>query len=321
MVNRIWKRLMGLGMVESVQDWEGRTPAHAPLLDWLAKDFMANGYNLRHLCRRICSSDAWQRQGQPKSNQSAPHFLSPQQGRMTAEQVVDSLRSICGPVLTPETLTFDPDSSQNPQNFLNLGELRKAWQFASLANERDRQALALPKAQAFYDVLEAFGWRSNRPDAVSDRPLESTALQPAILANGVLTHSLLRLSAQSPFTTMACGKISPEELIDQVWRHFLSRLPTTAEKSSAMELVIDGFDSRLTNSAPLESTHEDPDLVYRRISWTNHLVSEASEIKMRIEKAVRRGPSPTQQLKPDWRERFEDLLWSLANHPEFLQIP
>ncbi len=48
-VNRVWKRYFGQGFVEPVHDWEGNEPSHPELLDYLARDFVANGYDLDRL--------------------------------------------------------------------------------------------------------------------------------------------------------------------------------------------------------------------------------------------------------------------------------
>lgn len=60
-VNRVWKHLMGRGLVEPVDDLRSTNPAtHPALLDALAKDFTTRGFNLQHLIRTIVSSQTWQ---------------------------------------------------------------------------------------------------------------------------------------------------------------------------------------------------------------------------------------------------------------------
>ena len=49
MVNHLWNRLMGSGLIEPVQDWEGREPSHPKLLDWLSEEFVISGYDFRHV--------------------------------------------------------------------------------------------------------------------------------------------------------------------------------------------------------------------------------------------------------------------------------
>ena len=72
---------------------------------------------------------------------------------MTAEQVVDSLFLVAGKPLVSEELTIDNDGTQNASAMISLGHPRRAWEFTSLSNERDRPSLAIPKAQAIVDVL------------------------------------------------------------------------------------------------------------------------------------------------------------------------
>ena len=51
MANRVWKRLMGRGLVEPVEDWERGRPSHPELLRWLGREFVRGGYDLKHLTR------------------------------------------------------------------------------------------------------------------------------------------------------------------------------------------------------------------------------------------------------------------------------
>ena len=60
-VNRIWKHLLGRGLVEPVDDLRPTNPAtHPALLDALAKEFIEHGYDLRWLIRTITSTHTYQ---------------------------------------------------------------------------------------------------------------------------------------------------------------------------------------------------------------------------------------------------------------------
>jgi hypothetical protein len=60
-VNRVWKHLLGRGLVEPVDDLRPTNPAtHPDLLEALAADFVAHRYDLRHLIRTILSSRTYQ---------------------------------------------------------------------------------------------------------------------------------------------------------------------------------------------------------------------------------------------------------------------
>ena len=61
-VNRLWKTMMGRGLVEPVDDFRSTNPAtHPELLLELAEDFVLHGYDLRHTLKRIAMSDAYAR--------------------------------------------------------------------------------------------------------------------------------------------------------------------------------------------------------------------------------------------------------------------
>ncbi|MGI9550784.1 MAG: PSD1 and planctomycete cytochrome C domain-containing protein [Aurantibacter sp.] len=61
-VNRIWAMLFGRGLVETVEDFgvQGGLPTHPELLDWLAADFMENGWDIKYLLKKIMLSATYQ---------------------------------------------------------------------------------------------------------------------------------------------------------------------------------------------------------------------------------------------------------------------
>ena len=61
-VNRLWHHLFGRGIVESVDNFGvlGTTPTHPELLDYLAREFTANGWSLKRMLRRMVLSRTYQ---------------------------------------------------------------------------------------------------------------------------------------------------------------------------------------------------------------------------------------------------------------------
>ncbi|HYG77285.1 MAG TPA: DUF1553 domain-containing protein [Planctomycetota bacterium] len=317
LVNRVWKRLMGWGIVEPVDDWETAKPSHPELLKYLAHELVTHGYDLKHVAKVILNSQAYQRAAIDPGEAATRH--APARRRMTAEQIVDSLFAASGKKLGTEELTFDVDGRQNIDAFLNFGVPRRAWEFSSLSNERDRPALSLPVAQTITDVLTRFGWRESRQAPITDRENAVTVLQPAILANGIVANRIARLSDDSALTELALKEQPLDVLIAQVFQRILCRPPSATEAKTFTDLLKEGYATRIVKDAAL--TKKGIVAGGRIVSWSNHLSPEATQIKMELEKAAREGEPVTQRLNAPWRERMEDMIWTLINSPEFLFVP
>ena len=98
LVNRVWQRLFGYGLVGNPDDMDVK-PWNAALLDWLAADFVSHGYDIKHLLYTIMSSRAYQlpatgRHDEPRIRDYA--FAGPEIRRLTAEQFADAIGSITG---------------------------------------------------------------------------------------------------------------------------------------------------------------------------------------------------------------------------------
>ena len=62
MVNRVWARMFGIGIVETEEDFgtQGLEPSHVELLDWLAVEYQQCGWSLKHLLKTIVLSGTYQ---------------------------------------------------------------------------------------------------------------------------------------------------------------------------------------------------------------------------------------------------------------------
>ncbi len=322
LVNRLWQRYLGYGIVEPVDDWEHANPSHPELLNRLAREFVTSGYDIKRVARLIFQSEAYQRAAVERTAANPDEaylFAGPLKRRLTAEQLVDSLFSVSGKPMDADVVCIDIDTSRALTLSLNLGSPKRSWQFASLSNERDRPSLSLPFAQPFVTTLETFGWRSSRQDPLTVRETDPNPLQPAEVANGLLARRASTLSDDSAFTRLALqDDFTPEQLVEAVYQRVLTRLPTPAEKQTFVELLQEDFATRRVPGAKPEPRKRMP---RSQVAWTNHLHPDASTIKLAMEEEVRRGDPPTVLLNPDWRERMEDMIWALINSPEFVFVP
>ncbi len=318
MSNRIWSRLMGAGIVDPVHDWQHNPPSDARLLSHLADQLIFVGYDQKELVRRILNSKAYQRQAISRVGETR-YFQAPYRRRMSAEQIVDSALHAVGQQMRTEKLTLDLEGTFPPDKFKNFGYPRHAWEFTTLANERDRPSLALPRAQAIADVLQAFGWRNSRQEPISYRAESANLVQPGALANGTFGGWLTRLSDESELTEMMLQDQTVEQLVDRLFLRLLTRRPEADEQSTFVRILTPGFNERLV---PADQVPEQAKpRRFRRVSWSNHLHPDANTIKIEMEKVARRGPPPTGRLNDAWRQRAEDAVWSLLNSPEMIVIP
>jgi mono/diheme cytochrome c family protein len=65
-VNRFWAMFFGTGLVKTAGDFgvQGEKPSHPELLDWLAREFVASGWDLKHLVRLIVTSTTYRQSAQ-----------------------------------------------------------------------------------------------------------------------------------------------------------------------------------------------------------------------------------------------------------------
>ncbi len=317
LVNRLWHRYLGRGIVEPIDDWEHPEPSNPELLRWLSREFVTSGYDLKHMARLILNSDAYQRQSETDYDK-AKLFAGPTPRRMSAEQIIDSLFTAAGKPFNTEELSVDLDGGRNENTSITLGIPRRAWQFTSLSNERDRPSLSLPAAQTFIDVLEAYGWRASRQDSLSVRPQEGSPLQPALLENGVVGRRAAGLSDDSRFTQAALDAKDEADFVDRVYELVLTRKPSTEERALFAEELSEGYASRVVSGAPIRMPGPPRQM---GVTWSNHLKPDSNEIKVELAREVEQGDPPTVRLTADWRERAEDVVWTILNSPEFVFVP
>ena len=321
MVNRIWQRLMGRGLVADVSDWEKAGPSHPALLRWLGRRFVAAGYDVKAISRLILNSHAYQRATDPALVETSPLFVSPAPRRLLAEQIVDSVFHATGTPFDLEEVSLDVDSVRAVRIALALGKPRRSWMLASTSNERDRPSLSLPRITAVTSVLEAFGWRGARQDPQSLREIEPNILQPAIYANGVMGGWLTRLSDQHGVTQLALEEQPIERLVERLYLRLLTRRPTAQEKDRFVAALSKGYGNRIipeSKRVKPTSNKREPE---RYVSWSNHVDGPANALALEKEIAARKGAPPTNALTSDWRLRMEDVLWAIINSPEWMYTP
>ncbi|HEY6168074.1 MAG TPA: DUF1549 domain-containing protein, partial [Verrucomicrobiae bacterium] len=95
-VNRLWQKFMGWGLVEPVDEMD--KPAwNSALLDWLAEDLAAHAFDLKHTMARILSSRAYQQPAVNLGEKVEDYvFRGPAVRRLSAEQFTDAVMAVAG---------------------------------------------------------------------------------------------------------------------------------------------------------------------------------------------------------------------------------
>jgi hypothetical protein len=321
MVNRVWQRLMGRGLVASVSDWEKSRASHPDLLRWLAHQFVASGYDVKAVSRLILNSHAYQRATDPTLTETSPLYLSPAPRRLSAEQIVDSVFHATGTPFDLEEVSLDTDGVRAVSTAITLGQARRCWMLASTSNERDRPSLSLPKITAITSVLQTFGWRGARQDPQSLRDTEPNILQPAIYANGVMSTWLTRLSDRHGITRLVLEDQPVGQLVDRVFLRLLTRKPSAEEKERYVRFLSEGYETRVIPEAERVKPTAGKREPVRYVTWSNHVDGPANALAVQKEAEARRGDPPTNALNTDWRLRMEDTLWAVLNAPEWVYTP
>ncbi len=102
-VNRYWMMFFGTGLVKSVSDFgsQGEPPSHPELLDWLAMDFTANGWNVKRTIKQIVTSATYRQQSKvtPEMNERDPQNRLLARGprfRLQGEFIRDNALAVSG---------------------------------------------------------------------------------------------------------------------------------------------------------------------------------------------------------------------------------
>jgi hypothetical protein len=187
LVNRFWDRMVGRGIVGNSDEMDGQ-PWSPAVLDWVASDFVASGYDMRHLVQTIASSRAYQMKAVPRTAEMPARsyvFQGPEVRRLTAEQFADAIGSVTGEwTIVPGRAT---GAGPVAQAGAGSGSPPRTTTDATAFGFYEREYRA-PSSQ----LTRALG-RPIRDQVTSTRPDDATTLQALELVNGdILTRRLMR---------------------------------------------------------------------------------------------------------------------------------
>ena len=224
MVNRIWQHHFGRGIVATPNDFgtRGKPPTHPELLDWLAARFVAEGWSVKAMHKRLMLSRAYRMASLDEPARAArdPNndlLWSFRRRRLSAEELRDAMLAVSG------TLDRSP---AGPHPFPPESSYRFTQHkpFVALYETNRRSIYLMQQRLKRHPFLEVFDGAD--PNATTaDRPLSTTALQALFLLNDPFAHD----QADKLAVRVGMAYTEEEDRIDYAYRLAFGR-PATVEE-------------------------------------------------------------------------------------------
>lgn len=237
-VNRFWQQFFGIGIVETENDfgYQGAFPTHPELLDWLAADFVASGWQVKRLFRQIVTSSTYRRASHHREDLAAADPYNRLLGRqnrirLEAEIIRDAALSAAG-VLDNEIGGAGVYPYQPPEVF-SFTQSQRTWN-PSEGSDRFRRG------------MYTYFWRQSRhplfttfdgPDAqtaCTRRNRSNTPLQALHLANDPV---FVELAGELGRRLAEESSANPSSRLDEAYRICFSREPRPEERERLLAFL------------------------------------------------------------------------------------
>ena len=243
-VNRVWSWYFGTGIVSTVSDFgrAGQRPTHPELLDYLADDFVKNGWSVRKLEREILLSSVYR---QSSDNREDAYKADPEnkllavypRRRMDAEEIRDSILLASGKLndKVGGLSVFPPlpkGLGKGDNGFTQL----PLWVVSKDPDDWTRRSLyVFTRRSVAYPMLANFDMASSQ-QVHSKRDVTTTPLQALTLYNDELVF--LWSQALAGRVVHEVG-YDPGKQIERVYQILFSREPDRYEKSTLQAFLRD----------------------------------------------------------------------------------
>ena len=242
LVNRIWHWLFGTGLVRTVDVFgaTGETPSHPELLDYLALQFVREGWSVKQLIREMVLSRTYQMSSAPRADVAAVDPENRLLGRMhrrrlDAESIRDAILAVSG--------TLDRRSGGATVRPGTASEYGYAF-------DETRRSVYVPVFRnRLHELFEVFDFAD--PNLVGGRRTTSTvATQALYLMNSPFVLEQARHAARH-----AAGENDDAARLDRAYRAALGRLPSARERELALAFLA-GSKSDADRAAAWERVHQ-----------------------------------------------------------------
>ena len=239
-VNRVWYHHFGRGVVASLDNFGmvGDRPTHPELLDWLAIEFMDNGWSTKDLHRLIMTSEAYQMASSFVNEQNSladleNHFMwryRPQ--RLEAEAVRDVILATSGGI--DLKVGGKPIFPYIPQEILDTAVLFGRWDNQVDGPEVWRRSLYVYRRRTLsFPFFETFDL-PDQNQTINTRNTSTVAPQALTLMNNPFVLSQAELFSD---TIEEKVPYNVDQQVEMVYQTALTRPPTQEEAEVGRQLV------------------------------------------------------------------------------------
>lgn len=240
MVNRVWQYHFGRGMVSTPNDFGrmGGKPSHPELLDYLANQYVANGWHMKPLHRMILLSSVYRQASESPMEKVAMEKDSENallwkftRRRLEAEELRDSMLAISGRL--NEKAGGPSVMVPIDKDLIKMLKRPQYWVVTKDKSEYDRRSIYMIYKRnlqlPFMGVFDA-------PDTLLSCPRREQAThapQALEMLNGETSNLLAQVFADRVHKEAG----GDSERVDRAWRLALGRMPTLKEKALAMQYL------------------------------------------------------------------------------------
>lgn len=251
--NRLWKRVMGVGLIEPVDDLRSDSPCqHPELLEFLTQEMVRLNFNQKEFLRTLYFTKTYQRACSDfdPSLQEFYHFPGPRLRRMTAEQVWDSILTIA--VYNP--FSYELPDNQRLRDAVDVDMATVTWGQAEKIAAKYDEALG---PQARQKIMNGSSYRHQILARSSELPsplpgdhflrqfgqgdretIEGDSTDPTVpqiltMFNGPFTHMMLEDG--SVIHDNLSRSMGPRDALNVMFLSILNRPPTSRDRDVALE--------------------------------------------------------------------------------------
>lgn len=258
LANRLWKKVMGVGLIEPVDDITDDTQsANDELLAFLTQELIRLGFDQKEFIRTLMYTQTYRRSSSDfdPSESEFYHFAGPRMRRMTPEQVWDSILTIA---------IYNPYSYQLPstEELARITELDMTTVTAQEVEQRSKEYDEQVGPRARSKIMNSAAYRRQVLARASELPaplpadhflrqfgqcdretIEGDSTEPTVpqiltMFNGPFTHMMLEKGSVI-YDALSLAQ-SPRDAMNVMFLSILNRPPTSRDRDIAMKEISRG---------------------------------------------------------------------------------